>query len=239
MVQKRIFLTTADTSPWQVPQDWNPSNNSIQGIGAGSGGNNILGGGGCGGNFSRKINLPISGLIPFVVGVASFGGSGNPGGDTVFNTGNVTNEVLAKGGGAPSGLTGGLPQSGNIGTFTKQGGKGGDAVTNGGGGGGAGGNVNDGGAGSDDGGYGGSNGETPPVNLAEGVPAGANGLPGVAFNGTHGSGGGGGGNNFFGSSNGGLYGGGGGGLGLPGDGGDGLIVITYEALEGRGFFGIL
>src|SRR5437870_3849654 len=36
--QCRGYLTTADTSPWTVPTDWNASNNTIDLIGAGGGG---------------------------------------------------------------------------------------------------------------------------------------------------------------------------------------------------------
>src|SRR5213075_119063 len=69
-----VFLTTADTSPWTVPADWNNSYNKIEVIGGGGGGSSSItasttGAGGGGGAYSRSDNLILSGTVQFTVGV--------------------------------------------------------------------------------------------------------------------------------------------------------------------------
>lgn len=239
MVQKRVFLTTADVSPWKVPYDWNPHNNSVSCRGGGACGSDSDGKGGGGGGFAEKYNLNLSGLIPFSIGYNGQYQAGEDGGDTDFNSG----EIIARGGksGANGGLGGGQASPFNVGTLTKKGGNGGAGGTNGGGGGGCAGAFSDGGDGGDDGGYGGVSGDSGGPTGGEGPPAFANGQNGTFYNGTHGSGSGGGSGPGSGTGTGGDFGAGGGGNpgGTPGDGAYGLIVITWEALPQNGFFAVM
>ena len=249
MAEVKIFLTVSDSSPWEVPADFDPDNNTVECVGAGAGGYNdgiVASGGGGAGAYSKKSNLALSGSINFVVpagGQNSFSATDT---HTDFNDGEVTAEC-----GLPStGLTGGLGglASNSVGTVKKNGGNGGNSTdgSQAGSGGGAGGNINNGDPGGDDEGYGGGNGEDPQVPGSEGSFAGADGQPGICFDASHGTGSGAGAGTSV-SGSGGQYGGGAGGWniidGQSGIGGNGLIVITYEPLVSvnnpRGFFAVL
>lgn len=243
------FLTspTGSNQTYNVPSDWNSSNNSIETIGAGGGGGggaSAYGGGGGGGAYSKITNLSLTpgGTATYQIGTG--GAASTAGGDTWFNGTTLGgSSVGAKGGGlggtanpSPSGGTGGASGSG-VGTTKNSGGDGSSTTSKGGGGGGAAGpngngtsaSANSANGGSGDtgsGGAGGTGGASPT--------AGGN---GTEFDATHGSGGGGGGqtSNTTGA-NGGNYGGGGGGgqNGAGGAGIAGLIVIIYT--PGGGVF---
>lgn len=85
-----VFLTTADTSPWTVPDDWT-NTNSIEVISGGGGGvdaaNGAGSGGGGGGAYAKSTNISLTpgSTVGFSVGV---GGSGaatpTAGGNTWF-----------------------------------------------------------------------------------------------------------------------------------------------------------
>ena len=84
-----IVLTTASSSPWTVPSDWNNSSNSIACIGAASSGaGTAIHGGGAAGVFRiNQFTLTPGGSVTFVVGVGGASvstGAGNVGGDTCF-----------------------------------------------------------------------------------------------------------------------------------------------------------
>ena len=67
-----IVLTTASSSPWTVPSDWNNSSNSIACIGAASSGaGTAIHGGGAAGAFSESTNVTLTpgGSVTFVVGI--------------------------------------------------------------------------------------------------------------------------------------------------------------------------
>jgi hypothetical protein len=85
MVDTVVFLTTADTSPWTVPADWNNAANTIECIGGGGGGGGgrnaacVIsgGGGGAGGGYAKVSNLTLSGTAAFQVGIAGTAGAAN------------------------------------------------------------------------------------------------------------------------------------------------------------------
>src|SRR5205085_780388 len=90
----RGYLTTADTSPWTVPGDWNNASNTVELIGAGGGGQGgttVSGGGsagasGGGGAYTKLSNGAVSGTVSFSVGT---GGTGTLG-QTDAASGGVT-----------------------------------------------------------------------------------------------------------------------------------------------------
>src|SRR3989338_5470154 len=60
-----IILTTANSSPWTVPLDWNNVSNTIEVVGAGGNGVDALldgrgGGGGGGGAYAKVTNLTLT-----------------------------------------------------------------------------------------------------------------------------------------------------------------------------------
>lgn len=124
-----VFLTTADTSPWTVPNNWGGMV-SVEVIGGGQGGTNGANGGnggkgGDGGGYAKittGITITAGSTISFQVGTG--GGAGTNGGDTWFSS---TSTVLANGGGSATA---------RIGSVTYAGGAGGTASSKGGGGGG-------------------------------------------------------------------------------------------------------
>ena len=238
------FLTspTGSNQTYNVPSDWDSSNNSIETIGAGGGGGGGVsnyGGGGGGGAYSKITNLSLTpgGTATYQIGTG--GAASTAGGDTWFNGTTLGgSSVGAKGGGlgatanpSPSGGAGGASGSG-VGTTKNSGGDGSSTTSKGGGGGGAAGpngngtsaaaNSANGGSGDNgSGGAGGTGGGSPT--------AGGN---GTEYDATHGSGGGGGGNtvNTAGATGGNYGGGGGGGQNAVGGAGiAGLIVVTYTA----------
>lgn len=239
----------ASGSVWTVPADFNPDNNTIHAIGAGSSGaagTTTTGGvGGVGANYSRLENFDPLGAstIAFRLGVAN--GTVGPGIAPTSNTWLRDASTLVAAGRA-------VATTNSVGTQRFGGGAAGANLNKAaGGGGGAGGpnaagvaganapNSSIGGAGGvGDGGGGGVGGVG-----GAGANPGAPGALGLEFAGTHGSGGGGGGagGSPFGAGfpggAGGLYGssGGGGGGGPSGGGAGGLgkggiIVIVYVAV---------
>ncbi len=235
-MSKRVFLTTADVSPWTVPADWS-SSNTIECIGGGAGtpiGGSGSGGGGGGGAYAKIANLALTpgGSVSFGIG----GGGGGAGGDTFFNGLTLAaSSVGAQGGQIPAGTaggSGGLVGS-SIGSTRFAGGSGGSQT--GGGGGAAGlhgagqngangtGSSGTGGAGgAGDAGFGGAGGAGTSGSAATGGSA------GTQWDATHGSGGGGGGSATSTAGSGAGFGGGAGNGGdAGGTGAAGLIVITY------------
>lgn len=250
-----VILTSADTSPWDVPSTWDDTNNTIEvvgggagGGGGGTGGGQSPAGGGGGGAYATISNLDLTpgGTVTFDVGAAGGGGSGaadgSVGGDTSFNgsTGNCSAQsICGEGGdGGKSGPNGGGSGAGgtttnSIGTTKRVGGAG--AATPGsvgGGGGGAAGDAAVGGAGSSSaGGAGGGSGS------ASGGAENTVGTNGTEWT-TAGSGGGGGGGNKADGAAGGTDGAGGGGADngkTAGTGTEGVIIITYEPLMAHSF----
>lgn len=217
-----IFLTSG--SSWTVPVDFDPLNNFIECVGAGAGGS-TLGGGGQGGGYSRKDNVNISpgSIIPY--GIGSGGPSNTAGGDSWFHGSGFSSSVVgAKGGAAPSGVSGGDSDHVSLGrgVLKYKGGTGGNVASSNPGGGGA---------------SAGPNGHGNP---------GSNGLLGLAgdggvaqvftwqtqqiLNASAGPGSGGNGSILSGGADGELYGGAGGGsLTAGGSGKQGIIVITYQS----------
>ena len=168
-----VVLTSADTSPWDIPSDWNDTNTiEVVGAGGGGGGGGTGGGqgpagGGGGGAYSLLSNLDLTpgGNATFEIGVGGPGGSGasngSDGTDTIFNGSGTTcsaQSICAKGGiSGKSDANGGAGGAGGVGTngigdTRRSGGTGANAGGNtGGGAGGAGGAGNHyagGGAGS-------------------------------------------------------------------------------------------
>lgn len=245
----RGYLTTADSSPWTKPGDWNDSDNTIEVIGGGGGGGagTSGGGGGGGGAYSISTNVTVSGATA-VFGVGTGGTSEVSGGNTWFNATSFANCTTsttcasAAGGTAGSNATAGSGGATGIGT-RNNGGDGGVGLSVGshssGGGGGAGGpngvgaiggdgDSNSGGQEAQGGGGGAGGGDA-------GVAGGANGGAGGAnFANSTGSPGGGasGGNGTDGSDATDGAGGGGGDDGFSGgDGGDGT---EWDATHGAG-----
>jgi len=117
-----VVITTTDSSPWDVPSDWNDTN-TIEVVGAGgggggggSGGGQAPGGGGGGGAYSTISDLDLTpgGTATFQVGVGGPGGSdtgdGTTGTDTIFNGSGTTcsaQSICAKGGGGGQSDAGG------------------------------------------------------------------------------------------------------------------------------------
>ena len=242
-----IFLKQGTTS-WQVPADWNNSNNTIEVIGAGGGGNspgaaNNGGSGGGGGAYSKITNLSLTTGANITVQIGAGGSAGLAGGDTWFDGTTISNASVSADGGLGGTLTtggaGGLSTNG-VGTTKFSGGSGGNrAVT---------GTATGGGGAAGPSGAGGGASGTALVNggtADNGTVAGGTANGGAGNNGTQftqtspsetgGSGSGGAGRTNNGNGgNGGLYGGGGGGgrgaAGSGGSGQNGLIVITYDSI---------
>ncbi len=249
-----IVLLTTGTS-WSVPVDFDPANNTIEGIGGGGGGGGGTngtgaqgrGGGGAGGGGEyRKIsnfNPGGAGSISYVIGQGGTFGAANTSGSNATDTTWNSTSLVAKGGllgtntGAGTGGTGGAGGTGGTGAAgNNNGGKGGRggnrSVTlggGGGGGGGAGGTSAVGGAGT---------------NGTAGSTGGAGGAGGNASGGTAGTSNGGAGgagtvwtDNSGGANNGiqgGAGGGGGGGLASAGAGGASGTAGNYGAGGGGG-----
>ncbi len=256
---KKIYLTAATLADFQVPADWNSSNNTIEAIGAGG---YAQWGGGGGGAYSKSNNVALTpgSTVRYNVG-ASVSTNGNAGADTWLcdSTANCANisgsavKVGAKGGGGNTGSTGGTggAAASGVGDVKTSGGNGGngDSVSPGaaGGGGGAGGPQGNGNNGSNLNGNSGGNGGSGGAGFggAGGIGVagntGGSGDTGTEFDLAHGSGGGGAGGGYAGSDlrggHGGSYGGGAG--GFSGNGGAqgqvsgaGIIVLTYTPTTG-------
>ena len=187
-------------SSWQVPSDWNSSNNTVECIGAG----NRLGGGGAYAKISN-LSLTPGAFITYQIGVDNPNASGAA--TWLYSTSTVyAAGATSSMGAAASSCVGTVKYSGGNGASASPWAGGGAAGPNG-----AGNNASGGVGGSGDAGFGGAGGFN------------ANGGNGTEW-GSAGSGGGGGA-----TKNGGNYGGGAGGGGPSGagGGGPGVIVITY------------
>src|SRR5437763_912805 len=89
-----VILTTANSSPWTKPGDWNDSANTVEAIGGGGGGGKAAapatlggssGGGGGGAAYTKATNVTLSGNPTFTVGVKGNGGATpSSGTDTQF-----------------------------------------------------------------------------------------------------------------------------------------------------------
>ncbi|MBN1168649.1 helix-turn-helix domain-containing protein, partial [Candidatus Woesebacteria bacterium] len=248
-----IYITSGTS--WQVPSDWNDSDNTVEVIGGGGGGANgaaesggnggVGGGGGGGGGYAIATNVDLTPDDYVTVQVGQGGTVGNPGTQTYFNGGScATSSVCATGGGAASGATGGTAGTYSVGTgYSGGSGGGGGGVANAGGGGGGGGGAggpnaagdggtigssasgNSGGAGGGGGQGDGTSGGSGGTGGTAGGGTGGNGGNGTEWDSTHGSGGG---------------SGGGGGGSRNGNGGPAGTAGTYGAGgaggggEGRG-----
>ena len=114
---KIIFLTTGTS--WVVPNDWNSSNNTVECIGAGGGGDSGWeNAGGGGGAYAKSVNLTLTpgASVTYQVGAggaggpttssANFaGGDGISGTDTWFNSGSFPSSGSACGAKAGQGGT--------------------------------------------------------------------------------------------------------------------------------------
>jgi hypothetical protein len=252
-VTKIVYLTTASSSPWTVPVDWNDANNSIEVIAGGGGGQEGApatnqGAGGGGGGYAKITNVSLSSPVTFVVGLGGTGGSpGNNGGDTVFGGTSLALCIVGaqhgQGGQDFTGGAGGAATSACGSGITAHNGGAGGSNNNGSndagsGGGGGGGPLGDGGAGglvstlgssaagSGGGGNGGGNagGSTGVTSL----------IGGVGGNNHAGAGGGVGGGTATGGPGGNGSNGGGGGGGNGGSGGNGGNGTEWDASHGSG-----
>lgn len=234
------FLTsgTASTSP----ANWNPSTNTVEGIGGGGNsiGNTFSAPGGGGGAYAKATNVNVAAntSISYRIGVngGTTGSGTTPTANTYFND---STTMVAAGGNTPAAYTSGNQAGGTTANSvggTKYAGGGGNARLSGQGGGGGGaaglngaGNTATTGAGASGdagfGGAGGNNGSSPV----------ANGGDGTEWDSTHGSGGGGEGGLASAETGGtgGKYGGGAGGNrnNPTAVGYSGLIVITYTPVS--------
>lgn len=220
----QIFITSGTS--YQLPNDFNPGNNTVECYGGGAGGNSNRADGGGGGSYAKVTNIQIGAGETASIQIGSAGST-----DTWFNATSLANAVskgvtLACGAQGASGRTGGLA-SASCGTVKYNGGDGGSSSTDapwpysGGGGGGCAGPNGAGGAGGNadlvyntvGGGGGGAN-----SGGAGGNGDGYNTIGGIG--GTKRGGGGSGASGYSGNINGGNgSGGGGGGGGAAGEGG--------------------
>ncbi len=242
-----IYLTSGTT--WNVPADWNSSNNTIRAIGAGGDGglstaSSNSGGGGGGGEYRAATNVTLTPSSTVDINIPS-GGDGSSADGAWIENNSDTIVVEAKNGGNASGTTAGSGGTGGTGTAANyDGGAGGAGASNstasGGGGGGSAGPSGAGKAGGDGvgstnygaGGGGGSNGGSSTVGETPTGPDGGDG--GV---GTGGTGGGAGGvEHTSGGSNGTDGGGGGGGAdtqsSTPSPGGNGACDTAWDSTHG-------
>jgi hypothetical protein len=248
-----IYLTSGTT--WDVPNDWNSSNNSIEVIGAGGNGglatdSTNSGGGGGGGEYRKVTNVSLTASSTVNINIPS-GGDGSSADGAWIKNNSGTIVVEAKNGGNASGVTAGSGGTGGscLGGCAANndggaGGIGGSAAEAAGGGGG--GSAGPSGAGKDGGdGYGGTDrggggggGSNGGSSTAGETPTGGDG--GQGGHGTSGTGGGAGG---IGVTSGdapgedGTNGGGGGGGGYTrsdGDdpGGSGSCDTTWDSTHG-------
>ncbi len=248
-----IILTDTADGSWDVPADWNDSNNSIQAIGGGGAGFSADAthgaGGGGGGAYSvvTNANLPEGTAIDIQVGA---GGSAGVNGEDSFLGGATcgASTICAKGGTTATdanGAQGGLSTGVGTQSVGGNGAAGSDTNINGGGGGGAagpGGEGKNGGegdpadSGDDAGGGGGGAGGAG----ATAGGAGSGSSPGNGGNGPDGTGGGAAGNGGDGSPGDPNTGGGGGGGDddasnfSGGDGGTGDDITTTPSTAGAG-----
>lgn len=231
--EKTITLTSG--SSWEVPDDWNSSDNTIEVLGGGGGGASVAsgvdesGGGGGGGGYSKSTNVALTAGATITINVGSGGTPNNNGGDTWLNGANLAaSSIGAEGGkggsvGTSGGGLGGQAANG-VGDEKYSGGDGGNGNVGGGdsAGGGGGGAAGPLGSGGD-----GGNGGTGTSNIGGGGGGGANGGdPGGASGTTAGASGG---NSGTGGS-----GGAGGNPGAAGTDGGGGGGGNHDALGGAG-----
>ena len=256
MARQVIYLTTAGAGTWNVPADWNNTDNTVECIGGGGAGGYGAGSfyGGGGGAYSLKNNLSLTagGTADYSVGAGGIGSRANDvnaGGDTWFKS---TSDVLAKGGQGGNTNTGyGGDAAAGVGDTKYSGGRGGNrsGYSYGGGGGGAAGKNSNGGAGQNA-----TSACNPPASARAGIGGvggtgggGVGGMfdcltyyadfaggAGTEWDATHGSGGGGSGsyNGSVTNGSGGKYGGGSGQVQNDSQGHrggyQGVIRISYE-----------
>ena len=250
--ERKFALSTNASTKFQVPSDWNNSNNSIECFGGGgcAGYHPSGSGGGGGGGYSKKSNITLTpGAfvdIHIAAGAGPLGGySGQDGQDTWFgNSSYASATCAAKGGGG--GQSGGTAGAGGaaadgIGDVKYSGGNGASGSDGGHGGGcagpsGNGGNGTSSGPGAGDNGNGGAGGTNGSV-------VGSNGSNISTLFGGIGAGGGGYGKLSNNGGTGGYYGGGGGhtngNVYNVGQGQMGMIIVTYTpANAGSGIDGM-
>lgn len=257
----RGYITATGSGTFNVPSDWNSSNNTIEVIGGGGAGGGNGDDGGGGGGYSELVNASLTPSATVGVSVGAGGVTANPsnsGSDTWLCNANSNCTTIggtavivgAKAGqGTISSHLGGQQpgNTGGIGTVLNLGGNGGATLffAGGGGGGAAGlnGNGNTGSPGTGGGpGPGGAGGQGDVTFGGAGGTAGTSGVAGgIGGNGTewdsvpHGSGGGGGGG--FGINGAGASSGGNGGSYGGGGGGGGFNNVA--AVGGNGIQGII
>jgi hypothetical protein len=237
------FLTTSDTSPWTVPDDWS-SVVSIEVVGGGKGGttgttNGIGGAGGDGGGYAKITSFTTSAGSTISFQVGNGGSSDTNGQDTWFDRITGTNTACTSGQQSVC-ANGGGTGSTRIGSVTAAGGTGNSSTQKGGGGGGGAAGPDTGNVGKNGGqatapggaGGGGSDGNSASTGSSSLTTAGVQGGTGYdgtaggtgGNGGTHGSGGGGGTGVTSGSCN----------AGTGGLGGNGGTSINFDASHGTG-----
>lgn len=247
-----VYLTTASSSPWTVPADWNNAANTVECIGAG-GGSVVFSvdssQGGNGGSYAIVTNLTLTGTIAFVVGAGGTPSS-TLGGSTYFNGASVAGASVGATGGTGGARASGQPNANaaSNGATTYAGGRGGASDASSFGGGGGGGAAGPNGAGSSGGGGGDYGGGGGGGNGGGSTTAGGIGLSGSPYSGgaggtaEDGTAGGAGGVGLTNSAAvAGSHGSGGGGGGYQsgsvptdGSGANGGAGIEYDATHGSG-----
>ena len=246
--ERKFIISRTDSTKFQVPSDWNSSNNSIECFGGGgcAGYHPSGSGGGGGGGYSRKNNVTLTAGsivdIHIAVQVGPEGSyNGQDGQDTWFGHSSYASAtVAAKGGtGGESGGTAGTggQASAGIGDVKYSGGDGATGANNGSGGGAAGPNGDGGDATSTAGGAGDAGNGGAGGTSSNGI-LGQNGSNITHLFGTTGAGGGGFGRSNGNGGNGGQMGGGGGATNgnvyNVGQGMEGGIIITYTPATAGG-----
>ena len=119
MATRVIFLTSGTT--WTVPQDWSPSNNTIEAIGGGGGGgaSSTVGGGG-GGAYTKLTNFFFYPGQVVNISIGNGGNAGSNGTDTWLNK--INNA-------APTSAADGLLAKAGLTSTTSAGGLGGTAAS--------------------------------------------------------------------------------------------------------------
>jgi len=115
-----VVLTSGTT--WNVPSDWNSSDNTIEAIGAGGNGalaigSSTAGGGGGGGEYRKSANITLTASSTIDIHLPAGGDGNSASGSWVKNGagGGGTIVLEAKNGGNASGLTGGAGGTGGTG----------------------------------------------------------------------------------------------------------------------------
>lgn len=219
---------------FSVPSDWNSANNTIECIGSGGTGTANASGGAGGGAYAKITNLSLTGggSATYAIGATATTSAGGNWVETYFNSTASSSASIScafgKLGGSGAGQ-GGLTANSTGTTKNAGGSQGGRGGGGAGGKNGAGANGSAGDGGIGDNGSGGAGGTVADATGPTDCSAGSN---GAEYSASLGSGGGGGGGVVGDPAgcNGGNYGGGGGGAAgssVPGNGIQGVIIITY------------